>query len=111
MDRDVQFLKKENDRLRELIGSWRRKAQDKHSRRKCLSEGFDGYSNRHYKVYVVKDIPGDLPIKEVLKELKKGFLQEVKPYRFSKCDYSERYDAWLVKVTNWLDIYMYDDNL
>lgn len=104
MNQDKEkFWKAENDRLREIIGSWRRKAQDKHSRREFLREGFSSYDNEHYKVYVVNDIPGDLPIREVLEELKQGFLQEVKPYRFVKCDYSNRHDAWLVEVSQRLD--------
>lgn len=115
VDRDIkldeQQWKKEYDRLREIIGSWRRKAQEKKSRRKeCLREGFSAYDNQHYKVYIVDDIPGDLSIRDVLQELKKGFLQDVKPYRFSKCDYSTKYDAWLVEIAHRLDgVDMFND--
>ncbi|WP_062350560.1 hypothetical protein [Bacillus kwashiorkori] len=111
LPKNEHYLRKENERLREIIGSWRRKAQDKHSRRNfCLREGFSANNNFHYKVYVVKEVPGDLPIIEVLEELKHGFLQTVKPYRFLRCDYSTKYDSWLVEVAIKLprDINMFD---
>lgn len=61
-----------------------------------MREGFSAYDNEHYKVYIVNDIPGDLPIRDVLKELKKGFLHDIKSYHFSKWDYSVKHDAWMV---------------
>lgn len=39
----------------------------------------------------------DLPIGEVLKLLSEGFLKEVKPYRFARCDWSKKY-GWLVEI-------------
>lgn len=93
-----EYLKRENERLREILGSWRRKAQDKHSRRELLREGFSNHDNGHYKVYLVNDIPGDLEIREVLHELKNGFLKEVKPYLFNRVDYSKKHDGWVVEV-------------
>lgn len=95
----IEFLKKENDRLREIIGEWRRLAQEKAPRRECVKEGYSkAYGGYHYKVYAVKDIPGDLPIEEVLEELRQNFLPTVFPYYFSRVDYSQKYDGWLVEV-------------
>ena len=101
---EVQFLKSENERLRQVIGSWRRKAQAKASRRELFKEGFKLYGSEHYKVYVLTDIPGDLPMKQVLKEIELEFLPEVYPYLFSRCDYSTKFDGWLVEVSAGLGV-------
>lgn len=105
---EKQFLKQENERLRELVGSWRRKAQGKKSRRQqTFREGFYSDGNTHFKVYMIDSIPGDLPIDFVIKELQQDFLREVYPYRLVSCNYSNKYDAWIVEVrTQHLDIDM-----
>jgi len=98
---------KEIQRLREIIGSWRRLAQNKAPRRECMKEGYsrDYYGSFHYKVYSVSDIPGDLPIKEVLKEIQTNFLPQVYPYQFKRIDYSRKL-GWLVEVRNLIEIDM-----
>lgn len=98
-------LKSEQKRLREIIGSYKRKLEDRPSKRACLREGYDQDRNSHYKVYVVQDIPVDLDIIEVLKVIKESFLPEVYPYRFKKVDFSTKHNAWLVEV----DCTMYAD--
>lgn len=47
----TEFLKEENDRLREIIGSWRRMAQEKRPRRECVKKGYStDYGGYHYMV-------------------------------------------------------------
>lgn len=95
---ELKDLKEDNERLREIIGSWRRKAQDKAPRRQQVIR--EGYSpGLHYQVFVVPDIPGDLSIEGALKEVKHSFMPEVKPFTFSRLDYSVRHKAWIVEVT------------
>jgi hypothetical protein len=99
----IEFLKQENNRLRGLVGNWRRQAQEKAPRRECVREGYsviNDYSGLHYKVYAVRNIPQDLPIEEVLKEIRKDFMPGVVPYRLKRVDYSQKYDGWLVEVQN-----------
>lgn len=102
LENEVESLKKELEsekkRLREIIGSWRRKAQGKGGKRECLREGYHHEKKWHYKVYIVKDIPKDLDIEEVCFVLKETFLSTVHPYRFLRCDYSTKYEGWLVEV-------------
>jgi hypothetical protein len=94
----VEKLKAEQNRLREIIGSYKRKLEDKPAKRVCLREGYDWGRNSHYKVYVVQDIPPDLDIAEVLKVIKENFLPMVYPYQFKKVDFNTKYNAWLVEV-------------
>ena len=103
----IEFLKQENNRLREIIGKWRRLAEEKRPRRECIREGFSiDYGDYHYKVYAVRNIPQDLPMREVLKELRGSFLPGVYPYEFRKVDYSRRYDGWLVEVQKSMEVEM-----
>ncbi|MFF0566014.1 hypothetical protein ACFYS2_20770 [Bacillus velezensis] len=96
---EIEHLESEVKRLREIIGSWRRKAEEKMPRKEFIKQGFKKsfYGDEHYIVYSVPSIPGDLPIEEVLETLKQGFLKDIQPYRFSRCDYSKKY-GWLVEV-------------
>lgn len=84
--------------LRKDVGSWRRLAQEKGPRSEYLRDGYDYNRELHYKVYVIKDVPQDLPMKAVLEELKLSFLPSVLPYRFDRCDRSKKYNGWLVQV-------------
>ncbi|MGC8231127.1 hypothetical protein ACP2W0_19290 [Pseudobacillus badius] len=101
-----EWYQAEIDRLKEIIGSWRRKAQGKGTRRECVREGYSSYYGSHYKVYLVKDIPIDLPMKEVLQELKRSFLPSVIPYQFERIDYSRKNQGWLVQVVDYLPMDM-----
>jgi len=101
-----EYYQKEIKRLKEIIGSWRRKAQEQGFRRECIREGYDDYRGIHYKVYAVQDIPENLEMKEVLEELKCSFLPSVFPYRFERCDYSRKFSGWLVQVGKDLDVNM-----
>lgn len=101
-----EYYQKEIQRLKEIIGSWRRKTQKKGVKRECLREGYHDRRGIHYKVYVVQDVPEDLEMKEVLEELKRSFLPSVFPYRFESCDYSRKYSGWLVQVGKALDVNM-----
>lgn len=98
LSEELERGKSDNKRLRELIGSWRRKVEEKGPRRECLREGYHHDRGKHYKVYVVTDIPGDLPISAVIACLKEDFLKTVLPYTFIRCDYSTKYKGWLVEV-------------
>lgn len=99
-----EYYQKEIQRLKEIIGYWRRKVQEKGVKRECIREGYDDHRRIHYKVYAVQDIPEDLEIKEVLEELKHSFLPSVFPYRFERCDYSRKYSGWLVQVGKELNV-------
>jgi hypothetical protein len=102
----IEFLKEENRRLRECIGSWRRLAQEKAPRRACVKEGYSSdFGGYHYKVFKVTDIPVDLPIEDVLKEVSRSFLPTVFPYQFRRIDYSKNH-GWLVEVQKGLRIDM-----
>lgn len=104
----IQFLKEENNRLRETIGRWRRLAQEKSPRRECMREGYStDYGGYHYKVYLVQDVPSDLPIQEVLQVLRESFLPKVFPYQFRKIDYSRRFNGWLVEVQKPMNVDMF----
>src|SRR5690625_5139401 len=83
---EIKRLQQHVKELQESVGSWRRKAQEKDPLRECIREGYG--NGKHYKVYAVTDIPGDLPIQEVLKEIKEHFLPSVDPYAFERVDYS-----------------------
>ena len=98
MQSRIEFLESECHRLRGLIGNWRRKAEGKAPREKFFKQGFrqTPYGSEHYLVYVIPLIPGDLPIEEVLEVLKTGFLKDVQPYIFLRCDYTKQ--GWLVEV-------------
>lgn len=113
----MEHLKQDNDRikeelivayeriksLQESVGSWRRKAENRHPRiNGVIRQGFDQWRRVHYKVYVV-NVPQDLDIKEALKEIH-IFLQTLKPYRFARMDFSKKYDGYLIQVEhlkNW----------
>jgi hypothetical protein len=94
------FYESEIKRLREIIGYWRRLAQDKMPVRECVREGYDYNTELYYKVFAVKDIPGDLKVPDVLEELKANFLKEVYPFRFDRLDYDEKRKCWLVRVVD-----------
>jgi hypothetical protein len=103
--KENEFLKSEIKRLRKRVGSWRRLAQEKGPRRECVREGWSiDYGGMHYKVYAVQDIPGDLPIVEVVRTLKEEFLPSVFPYKLRRIDYSHKYSGWLVQVERHLEI-------
>jgi hypothetical protein len=104
-EKEIEFLKSEVKRLQECVGSWRRLAQEKKSRKECVREGWTAdYGGYHYKVYEVNDVPGDLSISEVVKSLEKEFLPAVAPYRLKRIDYSQKYSAWLIQVEKPLQI-------
>lgn len=72
---------------------------EKGPRRECIREGFSSdYGGYHYKVYSVRDIPGDLLIEEALKEIRQSFLPKVSPYQFRRVDYSRRYVQKAMKI-------------
>lgn len=100
------YYESEIQRLRECVGQWRRLAQGKAVVRDCVREGYDDNYGMHYKVFAVREIPGDLPITDVLDELKKGFLREVYPFRFERIDYDDRQKCWMVRVTDRLEKHM-----
>lgn len=89
--------------LKEKLGLWRRKAENRAPRLNgVIRQGFDQARRVHYKVYVL-NVPQDLEIKEVLKEIH-TFLQSVKPYHFARIDYSKKFEGYLVQVEqfkNW----------
>ncbi|MEK4713316.1 hypothetical protein [Sporosarcina sp. FSL K6-5500] len=51
----------------------------------------------HYKVYSI-DLPGDLPVEEVLNYLKENILQGLYPYTFKKMDYVPKKKEWVFEV-------------
>lgn len=102
---EIIFLRSEVQRLRERVGSWRRLAQEKGPRRECIREGWStDYDGMHYKVFAVQDLPGDLPITEVITLLRSDFLPALKPYCLRRVDYSSKYKGWLVTVETFLFI-------
>ena len=113
LNSEIQFLKEELEsekkRLREAVGAWRRKAQEKGTVRRCLREGYHHERKSHYKVYVIEDLPPDLDIEEVCLALKETFLPTVYPYQFLRCDYSTKYKGWLVEVVKYkyIDMLLY----
>ncbi|GGM34640.1 hypothetical protein GCM10011351_20800 [Paraliobacillus quinghaiensis] len=99
MSEELNRLKQENSRLREIIGSWRRKAQEKNPyRNRLFKEGYNRMYSEHYKVYIVDYIPGDLDIKEVIEEIETKFMPTIRPFSFKRLDYSTKYKAWIVEV-------------
>ncbi len=104
--RTEKEYQQEIQRLQEMLISWKRHSQGKGPRRDFIREGYDYNRMSHYKVYAVQNIPGDLPITEVLEELKRSFLPAVYPYQFERCDYSNKYNGWMVQVSNYLQINM-----
>lgn len=97
-EKDEEYYINELKRLREIIGSYRRRVQEKPCRRECIREGYDEDRNLHYKVYVVTEIPQDLEMSEVVKDIKNWFMPNIKGYRFQRCDFSAKYKGWLVQV-------------
>jgi hypothetical protein len=104
-------LKSEQKRLREACGAWRRLAQQQPPKAEFVEQGYrettdSGY---HFKVYLVKDIPLDLDIEEVMKALKEDYAPLFHPYRVFAARTDSRRGCWLVEVRK--DIYfdMYYD--
>ncbi|MET3684469.1 hypothetical protein ABID56_002606 [Alkalibacillus flavidus] len=94
----------EIERLKEIIGSWRRKAQEKNPVRYTIFKEdlvMDDYSSHkwHKRCYIADFIPGDLEIGKVVDELvQSGFLYELEPYKLRNVSYSTKFKAWIVEV-------------
>jgi hypothetical protein len=103
---EMELMQIENKRLREIIGSWRRLAQEKSPRRpNIVRESY--VKGIHYKAYALYDVPADLPIQEALKDIKNTFLHIVAPYQFNRLDYSPKDKAWLVEVVGAMYVEMH----
>ena len=87
----------EKQRLKEIIGSWRRKAEEKGIHNESLREGYSAVTGMHYKVYSI-ELPGDLPIEEILSYLKENVLHGLYPYTFKKMDYVPKKKEWVFEV-------------
>lgn len=90
-------LQSETKRLREAVGAWRRKVEEKGTKRECLREGYNAERGMHYKVYIL-DLPGDLSINNILEIIKYEIIPNLYPYTFNRVDYSRRFDRWLLEV-------------
>ncbi|GEL06205.1 hypothetical protein [Rummeliibacillus stabekisii] len=98
IERSNQKFESEKERLIQLIASWKRKAEGKRGfRRETLREGYSAVTGMHYKVYSI-DLPGDLPVEEVLNYLKENILQGLYPYTFKKMDYVPKKKEWVFEV-------------
>lgn len=84
-------------RLKEIIGSWRRKAEEKGIYKEALREGYSAVTGMHYKIYAI-NLPGDLPVKEVLAYLKENVLPDLYPYTFKKMDYVPKKKEWVFEI-------------
>lgn len=87
----------EQRRLREIIGSWRRKTENVGIYKKTVREGYNAATGLHYKTFSV-NLPGDLHIEEVLNYLKKNILPDLYPYTFKKIDYIPKTKSWAYEV-------------
>lgn len=87
----------EKQRLKGIIGSWRRKAEEKGIHKESIREGYSAVTGMHYKVYSI-ELPGDLPVEEVLSYLKENVLQGLYPYTFKKMDYVPKKKEWVFEV-------------
>lgn len=87
----------EQKRLKEIIGAWRRKVEDKGIYKEALKEGYNAVTGMHYKIFSM-NLPGDLPIEEVLNYLKKNILPDLYPFIFKKVDYIPKTKAWAFEV-------------
>lgn len=113
LEQDNKYLKEtlqnEQKRLREAAGAWRKKANRLQQmidgggtatgvKRECLREGYNHPLRKHYKLYVVTDIPEDLDIQSVCEWIREYFMPMVSPYFFTQCSYSTKYRGWMVEV-------------
>lgn len=87
----------EKQRLKEIIGAWRRKAEEKGINKEMLREGYSAVTGMHYKVYSIA-LPGDLPVIEILDYLKQNILPSLYPYTFKKLDYVPKKREWIFEV-------------
>ncbi len=112
LEKQVMELEKkllgETKRLRETIGSWRRKAEGKGTKRECLREGYNAERATHYKVYIL-DLPNDLAIIEILNIIKNEILPQFFPYSFRKIDFSKKYNGWLLEIEKEINFNMNPD--
>lgn len=101
LEAELAQLKKdfvsEQKRLRELVGSWRRKAEGKGIYKEAVREGYNAATGMHYKIYTIH-LPGDLPIENVLNYLKENTLKELYPYVLKKIDYVPKTKSWAFEV-------------
>ncbi|WP_399629453.1 hypothetical protein [Sporosarcina sp. SG10008] len=105
---EIKFLESEKKRLSELIGVWRRKAQEKAPRmaQEVVSASYSERDKVHYVAYRAPDIPADLPFKEALREVAEVFMPTVTPYKFSRLALSTHYESWTVTVEAPLNVDM-----
>jgi len=96
LQKELADCKKRLDKLKQSNAAWRRMAQEQGPRRECIREGYR--NGVHYKIYVVADLPGDLPLEDAMVELRETFLPKMYPYQFAGMDWSNRYTGWLVTV-------------
>lgn len=103
-EQDIEKLHAEIKRLRELIGSWKRKAEGKESKpRRIFKESYrqNGDQLSHIKTYIIDYIPGDLSAEQALNEIvTSGILRQNEPYRFHGLAYTVKYDAWILELKN-----------
>lgn len=103
LKKELELANEKIQVLKGKMGAWRRKAENRSPQLKgVIRQGFDQWRRVHYKVYVL-EFPQDIEIKDVLKEIH-PFLQTVKPYQFSRMDYSKKYDGYMIQVEhfkNW----------
>lgn len=97
LEKSEKKLIAEQNRLKEIIGAWRRKAEGKGIYKEFIREGYNAMTDMHYKTYSI-NLPGDLPISEVLNYLKTNDLPELYPYCFKKIDYIPKTKSWTFEV-------------
>lgn len=98
--KDEVYYQTEIERLKNIIGSYRREIQEKHCQRKSVKSGYDSDRNLEYHVYLVRGIPKDAPLTEVVKNIREWFMKlpEMQGFRFQKVDYSRKATGWYVQV-------------
>lgn len=98
LEQEIERLNAHVKHLQQTIGKWKSVARGT-SRPKTdyIRSGFDS-NGWYYRVYMVKSIPKDLPIGEVLQEIKDDVLPKYHPFIFDHLAYSGRADAWILQV-------------
>lgn len=83
--------------LQEKIGRWKRLAKDKKQSPLFVRESHDQYG-RHIIELNIRELPGDVPLNELLNHLKYEVLPKHYPYRYYSSYTSKKLNGWVVKL-------------
>lgn len=95
--KELDFQHTHVKELQQSLGQWKRKAKGQSPQYEFIRESHDGAN--HYKEFALKDIPGDLSYREVLRHVKRHVLPYHYPSAYHGLYMSKRYGGWVVKLS------------